>query len=277
MPFKKFLILFIVAVKVFAQTDSAATGLIDIYVIDSYITPEAPNKCVITFGTSDSCLTKLVVMDRDTFVISSKPSDTHKFERELSKLKLDSAYIKYKIIAVDMRGNKTVSEPYEVELPKGLIIKSEYDSGLLSICLGGIVFLIPSPEYVTMNNKNYFSLSKEIPLFTFFSGGYNYPKGYISAEYSYIFKSPKKNFLRGGYKQIFQVPIIEYISPGVNAFTDFLGYNGLSAEISAGLFRIQNTFTVYIKYCYNFQPKESGLDFHEFSIGLFSSFFSLNF
>jgi hypothetical protein len=277
MPFRKILLLFIIAVKVFAQTDSTASGYMDIYVIDSYITPETPNKCVITFGTSDSCTTKLVIMERDTFNVSTKLSDTHKFEIELGKLKLDSAFIKYQLIATDVQGNRTISEPYEVELPKGITIKPEYDTGLLSICLGGVVFSIPSPTYVIMENKNYWSVSKEIPLFTFFSGGYNYPKGYFGIEYSHIFDAPKKNFLSAGYKQIIQVPVIKYISPGLNAFTDFLGYNGFSAELSAGLFQFQNTFTVYARYRYNFQPQNSGLDFHEFSIGLFSSFFSLNF
>jgi hypothetical protein len=277
MLFRKILFFCFISAKFFAQTDSTATGLIDIYVIDSYITPETPNKFIITFGTSDSCSTKLIIMDRDTFSVSTKLTDMHKFEIELSKLKLDSASIKYRIIAVNISGNKTVSDTYQVDLPKGIVIRPEYDTGLFSICLGGIVFSIPSPTYVIMNGSNHWSISKEIPLFTFFSGGYNYPKGYCSIEYSHIFESQNKNFLRFGYKQIFQIPVVKYISPGITVFTDFLGYNGLGAEFSAGLFQIQNTFTVYVRYRYNFQSKTNGLDFHEFSVGLFSSFFSLNF
>jgi hypothetical protein len=277
MPFRKILFLFIIAVKVFAQADSTVSEYMDIYVIDSYITPETPNKCVLSFSTSDSCTAKLVVMDKDTFDVSTKFSDTHKFEIELNKLRLDSALIKYRIIATNIKGNKTVSEPYEVELPKDIVIKPEDDTALLSICLGGIVYSIPSPTYVNMNGNNYLSLSKEIPLFSFFSGGYNYPKGYVSVEYAHIFESQKKNFLRAGCKRIIQIPVVKYISPGITLFTDFLGYNGLGAELSAGLFQFQNTFTLYVRYRYNFQPKSYGLSFHEFSIGLYSSFFSLNF
>ncbi len=276
MPFKKFIILFFISVKIFAQADSVS-GSPDIYVIDSYITPETPNKFVLSFATSDSCIAKLTIMDKFTFDVSTKPEENHKFEIELRKLKLDSTAIKYRITAVDQHGNRTLSDIYEVDLPKGIVITPNQDVGLFSICLGGLVFSIPSPGYVMMNNKKYWTLGKELPLFSFYSGGYNYPRGYVSLEYEYIFNSEKKNFLRLGYNQIIQTPVIKYVSPGLNYFTDFLGYNGISASVSLGLFQIENVFTVYARYRYNFQPKENSLDFHEISIGLYSSFFSLNF
>ena len=276
MPFRKFFILFLIAIKILAQADSTS-GQMEIYVIDSYITPETPNKFVLSFSTSDSCTSKLEIMNRFTFDVSKTLNDTHKFEIELKKLKLDSTSIKYKIIAVDKHGNKTVSDPYEVDLPKGIVITPEQDAGFFSICLGGIVFSIPSPGYVFIDGEKRWSLSKEIPLFSFYSGGYNYPRGYFGVEYEYIFNSQKKNFLRFGYKQILQIPVLKYISPGVDYFTDFLGYNGMSTSISLGLFQIENVFTVYARYRYNFQFKNNGLDYHEISIGLYSSFFSLNF
>ena len=276
MPFRKLFVLFFIAIKIFAQTGSASSPM-EIYVIDSYITPETPNKFVLSFSTSDSCTSKLVIMNKFTFDVSKTLNDTHKFEIELKKLKLDSNSIKYKILVVDKHGNKTESDPYEVDLPKGIVITPEQDAGLFSICLGGLVFSIPSPSYVFMNGEKHWSLSKEIPLFSFYSGGYNYPRGYLGLEYEYIFNSQKKNFLRFGYKQIVQTPVLKYISPGLDYFTDFLGYNGISASISFGLFQIENVFTVYTRYRYNFQLKNNGLDYHEISIGLYSSFFSLNF
>jgi hypothetical protein len=110
-----------------------------------------------------------------------------------------------------------------------------------------------------------------------FRGSYKYPSGYIAAEYSHIFGAPQKNFLRLGYKHIMEIPGIEYVSPGLNVFTNFSGFNGVSPELSVGLFKIFNTFTVYTRYRFNFKPGETESNFHEFSIGLYSSFFSFYF
>lgn len=265
----------IIAVQINAQTDTT-TSAVEIFIIDSYITPETPNKFVLSFFTSDSSTSKLIIMDKKIFDVSKKLSENHKIELELNKLNLDSAMIKYVVVAYDRKGNETRSEIYHVELPKELIISEEQDVGIFRICLGGIVFAIPSPTYLLMNNEHHWSISKEIPLFSFYSVGYNYPAGYLGVEYSYVFDSDRKNYLRLGYKQIIQVPEIKYISPGLNYFTDFNGYNGLSAELSIGLFQIQNVFTFYTRYRYNFQLQNNGTGFHELSIGLFSNFFSLN-
>ena len=265
----------IIVAQIEAQTDTTVSS-VEIFVIDSYITPETPNKFVLSFFTSDSSTSKLIVMDKLIFDVSKTPSENHKIELELNKLKLDSAKLQYVIAAYDRKGNETRSEVYQVELPQGLVISEEQDVGLFRVCLGGIIFAIPSPAYLWVNNEHYWSISKEIPLFSFYSIGYNYPAGYLGVEYSYVFEADRKNFLRVGYKQIFQVPEIKYISPGLNYFTDFNGYNGLSAELSVGLFQIQNIFTFYTRYRYNFQLQNNGTGFHEISIGLFSNFFSLN-
>ncbi|MBZ0199112.1 MAG: hypothetical protein K8H86_04535, partial [Ignavibacteriaceae bacterium] len=104
-----------------------------------------------------------------------------------------------------------------------------------------------------------------------------YPMGYFSAEYSYIINAPVRNFLRVGYKHIIEIPVFEYIAPGLNGFTNFKGFNGISPEVSLGLFRAFNAFTVYTRYRFNAMPGQKGSEFHEFSIGLYTNFFSLNF
>lgn len=277
MHLKKIILFFFILVfQLSAQTDTTVSA-VEIFIIDSYITPEIPNKFVLSFFTSDSSTSKLIINDKIIFVVSKVISENHKIEIELNKLNLDSVMFKYIVVVYDRKGNETLSEEYQVELPQRLIISEEQDVGLFRICLGGIVFAIPSVSYVLDNNEHYWSLSKEIPLFSFYSTGYNYPAGYLGVEYSYIFNSDRKNFLRAGYKQIIQIPEIKYLSPGINYFTDFSGYNGLSAELSIGLFQIQNAFTFYTRYRYNFQLQNNGTGFHEFSIGLFSNFFSLNF
>lgn len=273
---KAIFIFFFISIKIFSQLDTTASGNSEVMVIDSYITPETPNKFVLSFFTSDSCTSKLVVMNKHIFDISKSLSENHKIEVELNKMNVDSMAFKYQILVFDSKGRESKSELYEVALPEGFKISKEMDPGLFSICLGGIVFAIPSPTYVIFSGEKHWSLSKEIPLINFYSVGYNYPAGYIGLEYSYIFEAEKKNFMRIGYKQIFQIPGIKYISPGINYFTDFKGFNGLSAELSLGLIQIQNVFTLFTRYRYNFQLIEHGKSFHELSIGLYSNFFSLN-
>jgi len=273
----KFLILLVIfSVKISAQTDTT-DSIGEINVIDSFISPDTPVKFILSFFTTDSCKSSLKIIGNSTIEVSKNYTANHRIELELFKLRIDSSKIKYQITAVNKKGIEIKSEVYEVELPRKLVISDDQNPGLLRMCcLGGIIFGMPSPTYVSMNKHSYAALSKEIPLFSFYSTGYNYPAGYFGIEYSYIFNSELKNFVRFGYKQIMQIPGIQYISPGVNLFTNFLGYNGAGIELSAGLFKFQNVFTLYARYRFNFQMIKNGIGFHEISIGLYSSFFSIN-
>ena len=277
MHISKLLILLIIfSTRISAQIDTT-DSINEINVIDSFISPESPVKFVLSFFTNDSCKSRLKIINNRTIDVSKGLEVNHKIELELHKLRIYSSKIKYQIIAFNKYGIEIKSDIFEVELPKKLIISDEQNPGLFKMCcLGGVIFGIPSPTYVSMNNHGYAALSKEVPLISLYSIGYNYPAGYFGIEYSYIFNAQLKNFVRVGYKQIIQIPGIKYISPGVNLFTDFLGYNGLGVEFSAGLFQVQNVFTIYTRYRYNFQMKNEGIGFHEISIGLYSNFFSLN-
>ncbi|NMB82549.1 MAG: hypothetical protein GYA14_12100 [Ignavibacteria bacterium] len=270
-------ILFLLHSTTFTQVDSTAIGDIEIFVIDSYITQEQPYKFFLSFFTSDSCTAKVKLLDDREYLISDKLSDNHKIEIIIANSLYQSSRLKYYVYVKDREGIESRSQLYEVEIPKLIAIENENNLGLLQVCcFGGVIFGLPSPTVVFTSNQKYFGLSKEIPIFSFYSGGYNYPISYISAEYSHLFNSDKKNFIRVGYKHLFQIKPIEYLSLGVNYFSDFKGYNGISPEISVGLFKIQNVFTFYTRFRYNFQPDRGGTDFHEFSIGLYSNFFSLN-
>jgi hypothetical protein len=175
-------------------------------------------------------------------------------------------------------GSEFTSEIYELVLPQGYELKAAKERDLFTVCcLGSVVFLLPSPTYLSLDGEHYFGLSKEVPIISFLKTGYQYPLGYISLEYQYVFNAPVKNFLRAGYKYMFQFEGIEYISPGINLFTNFEGYNGFSPELSIGLFRVYEVFTLYTKYRYNFQPSNSARDIHEISLGLYSNIFSFNF
>ena len=248
---------------------------IEVFLIDSYVTPETPHKFIVSFFTSLPAKSTLIIDKTYQYEVSTELSEQHKTEIDIDGLKFLDKTVPFIILVEDSLGRKNASELYEFEMPYET--KVEGGSDLFTLCLfGGTIFLLPSPVYVFTGEENYFSLTKEIPIVFIRSAGIGYPTGYFALEYSYIFEAPKKNFLRLGYKHLMEVPGIEYISPGVNGFTDFLGYNGISPELSLGLFRIADVFTFYTRYRYNFKPGDP-YDFHEITIGLYSGFFALYF
>ena len=261
-----------------AQDDFYDDEAIEIYLIDSYVTPELPHRFILSFFTSDSTTSKVKLNGEYEFSVSNEFTDQHVAEFNITKMKFDSTIVPFILTVESIEGKEYNSEKFELVLPSEYELDVEKDLSLFTVCcFGGVVFLLPSPTYVSYEGESYFGLSKEIPIISFFSGGYNYPAGYIGIEYAYVFNAPVKNFIRLGYKQIFELPGIEYISSGLNVYSDFLGYNGISPEVTIGLTRVYNVFTLYSKYRYNFQPGNAGRDMHEISIGLYSNFFSLNF
>jgi hypothetical protein len=259
-----------------ARGYKTAADSIDITIVDSYVTPEIPHAFLLTFFTDINCKSKVLIDNKYEYKVSDTLTTTHSLKVDLTNINFKTKSVPYTIIAQDSAGKKYEAGGYEFELPGEVKIQSE--SNFLLLCLfGGAVFALPAPTYVSQNGTNYFSLTKEIPLISFRSSSFTYPFGYFSAEYSHIFKAPDQNFFRLGYKEMITTPVIEYVSPGVNWFTTFRGFNGVSAELSLGLVKIFNTFTVYTRYRYNFQPGTGGNQFNEISIGLYSSFFSVYF
>lgn len=255
---------------------SAQDEPVEISLIESFITPEIPNTFVIAFFTGESCKSKVVLKTGEEIVINPEYSEDHKARVDLTPFEFDTNYIKYNIVVETEDGRITESETYEVEFPGEIKNKGGWLQYAWTCCAGGVIFGVPAPSYINIEGESKFGLSKEIPVISFFSKGYNYPAGYLGLEYAHIIDVNRANFMRAGYKHIFQPGTIEYISPGVNYITNFKGYNGISPEISFGLFRLYNTFTLYTRYRYTFQPIENGVDFHEVSIGLYSNFFSFN-
>ncbi len=278
---KKVLIVFVISILIsirgFAQVSGSPKDSIDITVIDSYVTPEIPHTFLLSFFTSVNCKSKVVIDGKYTYAVSDILTENHNVKIDLTNLHFRKKEIPFYIIVDDSSGNISKSTINTFDLPGDIRI-DEGDSNFLLLCLfGATVFALPAPVYVTGPGGNYFSLTKEIPIISFRSKNFIYPAGYFSAEYSYVFKASSKNFLRIGYKELFETPVFQYISPGVDGFTDFRGFNGISAEVSLGLFRMLNTFTLYTRYRYNFKPGEGGSQFSEISIGLYSSFFSVYF
>ena len=271
-----FIILILFSNFILAQNEKTKISDVEIFIIDSYVTPEEPYKAKITFFTSDSVASLVQFENGLKFDVSNKPTDEHKFIISLDSLEVDSTVVSYRVIISDQLGQSQKSEIYDLYLPEEFELKMKDQNGFMNVCLGGIFFLMPFPVYINSSGSEYFGLTKEFPIISFYGRGYNYPVGYISLEYSYIFEAENRNYLRFGYKQILQTGFIKYISPGLNVTTNFKGFNGISPEVSFGLFEFYDAYTFYLRYRYNFKPGSNFEDFHEVSIGLFTSSISFN-
>ncbi len=278
---KIFIILFVVLTTCVAQDELSE---IDIFVIDSYVTPDEPHMVKLTFYTSESVTAKIKFTGNEDIVVTSEYLEEHKLELLLSKLSYDSTSIPYTIEVENDKGVKSKSDEFDLYLPEEYSFEIKNNSNFLDLCLGGILYLIPSPTVTNVDYIPTYSLTKELPVISFYNSGYNFPSSYFSIEYSYIFNTidnsdanKYRNYFRVGYKYILQTKLIKYISPGINLSTNFNGFNGISPEISFGLFKFYETFTLYTRFRYNYNMSDGLADFSEISIGLFTSSISFNF
>lgn len=265
--------------KIVSQTDS-----IEVYLIDAYCTREVPYLFKLSFYTSDLCKSKVILYaggvsasggeDKYEFEVSNKATDLHKTDIALSNLSFKDKIVNFVIITETDSGVINKSEIFDFDLPFEPQIKEGSD--WITLCLfGSSIFLIPYPSYVAESQQSYFSLTKEIPIISFRSKSLNYPSGYLSFEYTYIFNAEDPGYLRAGYKRIFEIPGMEYISPGISLYSNFNTNLGISPEFSIGLLTIKDTFTMYIRCRSNFTFHASGTNFQEIYIGFYSGLFSL--
>jgi hypothetical protein len=247
---------------------------IEVYLIDAYVKQEPPYIFILSFYTSEVCLSNVIIDEKYEYLVSNGLSEAHSAKIDISALNFLNKNVGFVIETIDSLGNKSLSEEFEFDLPYEPIIKD--GSSIWTLCLfAGSVFVLPMPGYVNVNGNGYYSLTKEIPIVSFRSKRGNYPSGYFALEYTYIFDAENRNFLRFGYKRIFAIDLLEYVSPGITAYTNFSGQNGISPELSVGWFTLFDTFTLYTRYRYNFKPGDSNSDFHEINLGLYTRFFSL--
>lgn len=272
---KVLLALLFLSTSVFTQNESGYyEPEMEIFLIDAYVRPEPPFIFILTYYTSELCVSNVIIDGKYEYVVTNGLSEAHSAKIDISELKFLNKNVNFVIETVDSLGNKFTSEEYEFDLPYEPIIKE--GSTILTLCLfAGSVFLVPAPGYSNIDGEGYFSLTKEIPVISFRSKSRNYPASYLAFEYTHIFNAPEKNYLRFGYKRIFETGFIQYIAPGITAYTNFIGQNGFSPEISFGLFTMFDTFTLYTRYRFNIMPGSSDKNFHEINLGLYTRFFSI--
>lgn len=268
---------FIFGLILFLGTFSPISGQVDtieVFVIESFISADNQKILNLTFFTSELSTSEILFTDGTIIQLSDSLTDTHKKNINISGIPTDSNVLRFQIRVKAESGESFLSDILEVALPLEKVIESE--SNELTSCLyGGVVYLVPSLSYNFFSNEEKLGYGKELPIISFYSGGFNYPQSYFSLEYMHIPGSVIKNSLRVGYKYIFSIPLFEYVSPGFTGFSNFKGRNGIGIEATLGLFTYQQVFTFYFRGRFNSTLIRNGLEFTDFSIGLFSSFFSL--
>lgn len=251
---------------------------IELFLIDSYVTQEKPHIFKLTFFTTESVKSEIILDGNLEYVVSGTLAEDHKGEFDVTSQSFSSSTVVMNITLTTENGTEIVKGPYEIILPQlEALIETDQDLNLLTVCcFGGVIFGLPAPTAIFFEGETKWALSKEIPLLSYYTSGFNYPAHYLSLEYQYINDVENNHLYRVGYKYIKTLPVIEYLSGGVNLYSDFKGHNGLSPEFTIGIYKFYNVFTIYSRYRYNFEFNNSDNKFHELSIGLYSNFFSLN-
>ena len=276
---KRFLlILFILGFQIvfFADTILCQSKSVQIYVIDSYISPEKPLKLNVSFFTTQTTTSKILISNKFEYTISDKLTSLHKVKIDISNFGLKDTILTFKIIVKSSNYVITESQTYLVDYPKIISVGKESNFLLFGMLFASI-FIIPTPSYAFTEDGNHFSITKEIPLISFRSESINFPRSYFALEYTHIYNTDRSNFLRIGYKYIKEIPVVKFISPGIDIVTNFDGFNGIGVGVSLGLFNVVDTFTLYVRYRYNFQQSHSERNFSEISLGLYTNFFSVHF
>ncbi len=255
------------------ETDADSIGM-EVFLIDAYVKQEPPYIFLLSFYTSEVCLSNVIIDNKYEYLVSSGLSEAHSAKIDITDLKFLDKNVSFIIETIDSSGKKSKSESFEFDLPYEPVISE--GSSIWTLCLfAGSVFVLPMPGLMDYSSIGYYTLTKEIPIISFRSKKGNYPSGYVATEYTYRFGDQDNHYLRFGYKKIIPIDYIEYISAGVSAYTNFSGQNGFAPEVSLGWFTLLDTFTLYTRYRYNFKPGDSNSNFHEINLGLYTRFFSL--
>lgn len=244
----------------------------EIFLIDAFCKPDSNRILVITYYSSYPVKSKVILENKYEFKVSEELTELHKIRIDLSNLSFEDKQVDFVVKSTDSLGNEYTSETFDFDLPFEPNVVG--GSNILTLCLfGGAVFLLPNPGLVVQNNKAEWSLTKEIPLLAF-RKGYNYASSYISFELSYFNNFENKFNYRLGYKKIWEVKSIEFISAGISGFTNFKNNSGFSPEVTIGLFKLYESFTIYGRYRYNY-IFSSDYGIHELYLGFYSGFFTI--
>lgn len=244
---------------------------IEVILIEAYSPKDSPDKMVLSFFASEPVIAEVVFTNK-TVSLGQEYKESYSETMDISGIPPQEDMIIFYIRVTSESGGSNLSEQFDIVSGGNTTISGGAD--ITGCLIGSTVYAIPALYYNFKGDSSGLGFGKEFPLVSFFSGGYNYPNGYLSFEYSYTDLNDIKSRYNFGYKQIIEVPLVNYISFGFSFSTDFRGKNAVVPEASVGLFRIMNVFTLYLRGSHDVFPSDKGNNITQLSIGLFSAFFS---
>lgn len=272
-PINIFLLLFLLsAVNLSGFSFGTEEGdSIEVILIEAYSPKDSPDKMVLTFFASEPVKAE-VIFSNKTVPLGEEFKESHTNSIDIKGVPPQEELIIFYIRVTGESGGSNLSEPFDIVAEGNTSISGGAD--LTGCLIGTAVYAIPAVYYNFHNDSLGLGLGKEFPLLSFYSGGYNYPNGYLAVEYTYSDIHDIKSRYNFGYKQIIEIPFINYVSFGFSFSTDFRGRNAVVPEVSLGLFRIMNVFTLYVRTSHYVFPANKGNNMTQLSLGLFSAFFS---
>lgn len=274
--FSLILLTFVISNLLFAQEEE-----FELFLIDNYLKDDNQNVLVLSWNTNIECKSAVIIKEFGKFNASDTLTKNHFIEIDVSKYPRKGDEVEFWIVSTFKDGSTDTSEAFTFYLPPVEEVKIESDKTSFLIntcCIGGSLWLIPSPGISIIDGNLKFSISKEFLLISFGSeSAYkNYPYGYLSVEFTHNLNSDVKNLFRYGYKHIFEInDFVNFIGVGFSGFSNFKGLNGISPEVTVSLFKVLSSFDFYVRYRYDNQLK-NGYKSHNIFVGLFTSSFSLH-
>lgn len=273
----------------FAQEEDVfedSTETVEVYLIDNYLKSENEKILVLSWMTNFPVKSRVEIESIGNFTVSDTLTDFHQAKIDLSKFKFTKEEYHFKIISELENGNKFESEEYSFQVPaeENLIqtqtptIQTSSSYYIYNFVLGIALWLFPSPALAIENNSIKPGILKELPLISIGSSSAykNFPYTILYVGYLHLPDGYLKNSFRSGAKYLYEIPDLKhFISFGLGGFTNFKGISGVNGEVGFSFLKILNTFELSASYSYNYLPSTKN-KFHLFSIGLFTSSFSLN-
>lgn len=267
-----------------------STETLEVYLIDNYLQSEKEKILVLSWMTNLPVKSKVEIEDIGTFNVSDTLTDFHQTKIDLGNVKFTKNEYYFRVISELENGKLFVSEDYSFIVPfegtdtsthlstTSSQIKTSGSYYIYNFALGITLWLLPSPALVLENNKTKFAILKDLPLVSIGSSSAykTFPYVYFYTGYLHIPEGTVKNSFRLGSKYLYEIPGLKhFISLGLGGFTNFKSSNGISGEIGFSFLRVLKTFEMTVSYSYNYIPSSKN-KFHLFSIGLFTSSFSIN-
>ncbi|MGB9664130.1 MAG: hypothetical protein ACPL25_04305 [Ignavibacteria bacterium] len=273
----------------FAQEEDItedSTATVEVYLIDNYLKSENEKILVLSWMTNLPVKSTVEIESIGNFTVSDTLTDFHQAKIDLSKFKFTKEEYHFKIISELEDGSKVESEEYTFQTPvednlneiQQTTVGTSSSYYIYNFALGITLWLLPSPSIALENNQIKFAIIKELPIVSIGSSSAykTFPYLYFYAGYLHIPDGYLKNSFRYGAKYLYEIPNLKhFISLGLGGFTNFKGTSGVDGEVGFSFLKILNTFELTASYSYNYLPSTKN-KFHLFSIGLFTSSFSLN-